>query len=239
MSALFLGRQGSISWPCQVAVSSFSLPAHRWWGIQRVSIYTIPAEEHGMNVTWNMSSRYFNTTWCLWLWHVVPTSADRASRRPAASSRVPRAWIQGGRCSQWDSKPHCCPYSHSGRQCSPLTTHMPRGVRNPDSTRHARLKWIHRICGLFFTSLQRQARYRLPWWPVWVEGWRWSCSSSGPLWRCGYTQTRTTPPWTPANPTVTQHHIISRMGYQTGNNQYLFKYGTVQDTCNSQGNAVR
>lgn len=86
------------------------------------------------NTTWN----YFNTTstWCLWLSQVISTSTERANRRPAASSRVPRAWIQGGRYSQWDSKPHWYPYSHRGRQCSPLTTHMPRGVRNPDSTRH-------------------------------------------------------------------------------------------------------
>lgn len=63
--------------------------------------------------------------------HIHHISTDRASRRPAASSRVPRAWIQRGRHSQWDSNPHRYPYNHSGRQCSPLTTHVPSGVRNP------------------------------------------------------------------------------------------------------------
>lgn len=111
-----------------------------------VHIHHICRETSGINIRWNMSSSYFNTAWCLLLSQVIPTSADRASRRPAASSRVPRAWVQGGRYSQWDSKPHWYPYSHSGRQCSPLTTHVPRGVRNPESTTHTKSKWTHGTC---------------------------------------------------------------------------------------------
>lgn len=61
------------------------------------------------------------------------TSADSANRRPATSSIVPTAWIQGCRSRQSDRNPLWCAYSHRGRQCSPLTTHTPRGVRNPDS----------------------------------------------------------------------------------------------------------
>ncbi len=75
------------------------------------------------------------------------TSADTASRRPAANIRVPRAWIQEGRSSQRSSNSHWHPYSHSGRQCSPLTVHVPRGVWNPYHTRYAKFTWTD---GLWF-----------------------------------------------------------------------------------------
>lgn len=142
---------------------------------------------------------------CLWPSQMVSTSAERASRRPAASSSVPRTWTQTGRYSQRDSKPCWLPYSHSGRTCSPLTTHKPRGFRRPVGAKqtafmtsrdgvepHNVRVWMSCCC------------YRWPWWPVWTEGCCWSCSSSGHLWRCGCRQTRTTPLQTPANPTETK-----------------------------------
>lgn len=83
-----------------------------------VCIHHICRETHGM-FSLHAFHRHINAHF------IKSTSTDRASRRPVASSRVPRAWIQEGR-----GNPLWHIYSHSGRQCRPLTTNAPRGVRN-------------------------------------------------------------------------------------------------------------
>lgn len=86
-----------------------------------VCIHHICRETHGM-FPLHAFHRHINAHF------IKSTSTDRASRRPVASSRVPRAWIQKGR-----GNPLWHIYSHSGRQCRPLTTNVPRGVRNPNN----------------------------------------------------------------------------------------------------------
>ena len=136
-------RQDSESRLCWEAFSSFSPLAHHWWDIQCVSIYTRSAEtrDGSASTTLPRSSNYMSINTCVVMLLVIagdwvlnaeflPPQTEPVGR-PAASSTVPRAWIQRGRYNQWDRKPHWYPYSHRGRQCSPLTTHVPSGVRNP------------------------------------------------------------------------------------------------------------
>lgn len=179
-------------------LSSFSAPALlHWSGSKCASVYTTSAEKH---MGCFPCMLFIDPLMLIAGYFTKSTSTDRASRRPVASSRIPRAWIQEGR-----GNPLWHIYSHSGRQCRPLTTNVPRGVRNPNNKgcRVHMSEW--KSCTIrdsVFFFLQRQTCYRLPWWLVWIEGWHWSCSSSGHLWCCDYRQTHTTPAQTPANPTI-------------------------------------
>lgn len=80
---------------------------------------------------------------------------------------------------------------------SPLTTHMPRGVRNPGTIGN-KMTFLDNLRSHLFSVY---FFYRLPWQPVWSGSWRKSCSSSGHLWCCGCRQTHTSPMQSPANPT--------------------------------------
>lgn len=134
----------SLSQQRTVVFSSSSLPCHHWWCVECIPICTT-SEMKNIFTCLNMSqwgartSVQMSLSQVIRCWRAVgctPTSAVRARTRPAARISVPRAWTQSGRHSQWESKSRWYPYSHSGRPCSPLTTHVPRGVRNPDSIKH-------------------------------------------------------------------------------------------------------